>query len=56
MTYPDEALRRTLQPGLADVQVGGSSVDVRLAAQIELRRRPTAEGDDKVFFSQVRVE
>jgi beta-glucosidase len=56
MTYPDRALRPTLQPGFAEVHVGGSSVDLQLAAQIELRRWPTMEGDDKVFFSQVWVE
>jgi beta-glucosidase len=53
--YHDEAMRYAVVPGVVEVLIGNSSRQLPLAGQFEIVGQSTEVGDEKVFFSQVRV-
>jgi beta-glucosidase len=54
--YYDEAMCYAIVPGVVEVLVGNSSKHLPLTGQFELVGQRAEAGEERVFFSQVRVE
>jgi len=54
--YYHEAMRYAVQPGAAEVIVGGSSEHLPLAGALEIIGQTTDASDHKVFFSRIEIE
>lgn len=54
--YYDEAMGYVVQPGTVEVMVGGSSEHLPLTGALEIIGQTTDAGDDKVFFSRIKIE
>jgi beta-glucosidase len=54
--YYDEAMQFVVQPGTVEVMIGCSSEHLPLTSALEIIGQTTDVGDDKVFFSKVKIE
>jgi beta-glucosidase len=53
--FYDRELRYVVEPGSLEIMVGASSEDLPLRAEIEIVGEVREIGEDKKFFSNVRV-
>lgn len=54
--FTGPALRRIVEPGAVEIQIGASSTDIRLRADLELVGDVREVGEQRVFSAEVEVE